>query len=168
MTQSAPRDRAARTEAAELLQARGNNFGQVRLLRAVGDLDRLIQVAVLQSAGHLRSKLTRLLAGSGEIEQRSMITASDQIDMTNRMPTITLGSSSCDPTCRPARTSLPAHPGTGRARTKGARGMSGSCNMGENHWNLSSGFLDRKLNSVDLPSSYRCESLARSASKIAC
>jgi len=22
--------------------------------------------------------------------------------------------------------------------------------MGENHWNLSSGFLDRKLNSVDL------------------
>jgi len=38
--------------------------------------------------------------------------------------------------------------------------------MGENHWNLSSGFLNRKLNSVDLAERYCGESFARSASKI--
>src|SRR5258705_2232616 len=61
-------DAAAGTEAAKLLQASRDDLCQVRLLRAVGNLDRLIQTAVLQRAGHLRSKLTRLLAGSGEIE----------------------------------------------------------------------------------------------------
>ena len=56
-------DGAARTEAAELLQASGDNFGQVRLLVAVGNLDRLVQTAILQRAGNLGGELARLLAG---------------------------------------------------------------------------------------------------------
>src|SRR5579871_4437469 len=50
-------DVAARTEAAELLQTGNDDLCQVRLLRTIGNLDRLIQTAILERAGNLRSKL---------------------------------------------------------------------------------------------------------------
>ena len=53
---------------AELLQAGGHDFGQVRLLVAVGDLDRFFELAVLQRAGNLGRELARLLAGGGEVQ----------------------------------------------------------------------------------------------------
>ena len=56
------------TGSAELLQAGGDDFGQMGLLVAVGDLDRLFQLAVLQGAGNLGRKLARLLAGSREVQ----------------------------------------------------------------------------------------------------
>src|SRR6185312_16382615 len=46
-------DVATGTEAAELLQAGSNNLRQVRLLGAVGDLDCLVETAILQRAGNL-------------------------------------------------------------------------------------------------------------------
>ena len=49
---------------AELLQTGGHNLGEVGLLVAVGDLNRLFKLAVLQSAGNLGRELARLLAGS--------------------------------------------------------------------------------------------------------
>src|ERR1019366_3295028 len=55
-------------EARNSCKASRNNFGQVRLLVAVGDLDRLFQLAVLQGAGNLRRELARLLAGSREVQ----------------------------------------------------------------------------------------------------
>ncbi len=48
---------------AELLQAGGDHFGQMRLLVAVGDLDGFFELAVLQRAGNLGRELARLLAG---------------------------------------------------------------------------------------------------------
>src|SRR6185437_6064921 len=62
-------DRAARTERAELRQAGRHNLSQVRLLRAVGDLDRLVQTAFLQSPCNARSKLTRLLARRRKVQR---------------------------------------------------------------------------------------------------
>src|SRR5579875_1244543 len=60
--------RAAAAVVAELLQARGHNLGEVRLLVPVRNLDRLIQLALLKGAGHTRCELTRLLARRREIE----------------------------------------------------------------------------------------------------
>ena len=62
-------DGAARTEAAELLQAGGDDFGEVRLLAAVAQLDRLVQTAILQGSGNLGRKLARLLAGCVEVQR---------------------------------------------------------------------------------------------------
>ena len=52
----------------ELLQAGGHNFGQMRLLVAIGNLDCFFKLAVLQRTGNLGRKLARLLAGSGEVQ----------------------------------------------------------------------------------------------------
>ena len=52
----------ARVALRELLQAGRDDLCQVRLLATVCNLDRLIQTAILQRAGNLRRKLTRLLA----------------------------------------------------------------------------------------------------------
>ncbi len=53
---------------AELLQASRHNLGQVRLLVAIGDLDRFFQLAVLQRAGNLGREFARLLAGCREVQ----------------------------------------------------------------------------------------------------
>src|SRR5665213_911452 len=62
-------DLAARTEAAELLQTGRHNLGQVRLLAAVAQLDRLIQTAILQRARNLGRELARLLARRREVQR---------------------------------------------------------------------------------------------------
>ena len=56
-------ERAAAAVVAELLQAGGDDFSQMRLLVAVGNLDRLVQLALFQGAGDAGSELARLLAG---------------------------------------------------------------------------------------------------------
>ena len=53
---------------AELLQASRHNLGQVRLLVAIGDLDRFFQLAVLQGASNFGSELTRLFARCREVQ----------------------------------------------------------------------------------------------------
>src|SRR6476646_10588632 len=58
--------RSARS--AKLLKASGNNLGEMGLFVAISDLDRFFQLAVFQSAGNLRRKLARLLAGSREVQ----------------------------------------------------------------------------------------------------
>src|SRR5579875_2318186 len=63
------RDRAARTERAELGETRGDDFGKVRLLGLVGDLDGLIQAAFLQSVRHARSEFAGLLASRREVDR---------------------------------------------------------------------------------------------------
>ena len=61
-------DSSAAAVVAELLQAGGDNFSEVRLLVAVGDLDGFVELAFLQGSGNAGSKLARLLAGGVEIE----------------------------------------------------------------------------------------------------
>ena len=53
---------------AELLQAGGNHFSQMRLLVAVGNLDGFFELAVLQRAGNLGREFARLLAGGREVK----------------------------------------------------------------------------------------------------
>ena len=48
---------AAAAVIAELLQTGGDNFSQMRFLVAVGDLDRLVQTAFLQSAGNAGERI---------------------------------------------------------------------------------------------------------------
>jgi hypothetical protein len=52
----------------KLLQTGRNNLSQVRLLVAIGDLDRLFKLAVLERTGNLRRKFARLFAGGGEVQ----------------------------------------------------------------------------------------------------
>src|SRR5262249_38002273 len=59
---------AAAAKVAELLKTGGDDFGQMRLLVAIGHFHCLIELAFLQSTGNAGSKLTRLLAGCAEIE----------------------------------------------------------------------------------------------------
>ena len=47
---------------AEFLQTGHHDFGQMALAETVGDLDRFIQLAFAQRAGHRRSELPGLLA----------------------------------------------------------------------------------------------------------
>src|ERR1019366_7239611 len=61
-------DVATRAEAAELLQAGGDHFGEVRLLAAVSQLDCLVETAFLERSRNLGGKLARLLASGVEVQ----------------------------------------------------------------------------------------------------
>ena len=56
-------DRAAAAVVAELLQASGNDLGEVGLLVAIGNLDGLVELAFLEGAGNAGGKLTATAYG---------------------------------------------------------------------------------------------------------
>src|ERR1700678_3946030 len=129
-------DAAARTEAAELLQAGRDNLCQVGLLRTVCNLDRLVQTSVLQCTGNLRGKLARLLAGSREIKspiddhsERPDGHDEEKDDDAARQPTH----------IAPKTHDTEADLGLLEVHGEGSGNVSErSCEMGENHWNISS------------------------------
>ena len=129
-------DAAAGTEAAELLQTGRNDLCQMRLLRTVRNLDRLIQTAVLQRTGDLRSKLARLLAGSREIKS--------PIDDHSERPDRHDEEKDDDATRQPAHIAPKTHDtetdlGLLEVHREGSGNVSESCcKMSENHWNISS------------------------------
>src|SRR5258708_6242374 len=129
-------DAAAGTEAAELLQTGRNDLRQVRLLRAVGNLDRLIQTPVLQRTGNLWGKLARLLAGSGEIK--------GPIDDHSERPDRHDEEKDDDAARQPAHIAPKTHDtetdlGLLEVHREGSGNVIESCcKMSENHWNISS------------------------------
>ena len=74
----------------EFLQARHDNLGQVALLVTVGDLDRFIQLAFAQRAGHGRSKARDCFLAALYAMKRSIMTPIDHADMMNSRTTTPL------------------------------------------------------------------------------
>ena len=74
-------------------KARYNNFGQVALLVAVGNLDRFVELAFAQRAGDCRSEL-RAIGSRAALKamNRSIITPIDHADMMNMTMTTDLPS----------------------------------------------------------------------------
>ena len=131
-------DVAARTEAAELLQAGGDDFGEVRLLAAVAQFDCLVQTAILERAGNLGRKLARLLARCVEVEVA--------VDHDGQRPDRHDEQDDGDAAGRPSHVrdqtaNTEADPSsTGLLEKHGERrgDVSEVYEMSENHWNLSS------------------------------
>src|SRR6202789_3638676 len=129
------RNIAAGAEAAELLQAGGDNLCQVRLFAAICNLDRLIQTTVLQRTGNLRRKLARLLAGGREVKRA----INDHRERPDRHDE----KQNDDATGQPAHVAPKPHNTEAdlsllEIHSGGSMNVSEICEMSENHWNISS------------------------------